>query len=67
ATLQHTWDAESYLALKLHYEEEALVRTLRSAELVRLEAAARLRLAALPATAFRWPAPIVYAWGDRPA
>lgn len=67
ATLEHTWDAESYLALKLHYEEEALARTLGSAELARLEAAARRRLAALPASAFHWATPIVYAWGDRPA
>ncbi|HEX5465561.1 MAG TPA: methyltransferase domain-containing protein [Candidatus Limnocylindrales bacterium] len=67
ATLDFTWDAESYLALKMHYEEEGLTRRLDAAARARLEAAAQRRLSVLPAEAFRWPRPIVYAWGERPA
>lgn len=65
--LEHGWDAASYLALKLEYEEEPLVRALDPSDRARLEDAARRRLESLPPGAFRWQAPIVYAWGDRPA
>ncbi|HEX5451091.1 MAG TPA: methyltransferase domain-containing protein, partial [Candidatus Limnocylindrales bacterium] len=66
ATLERQWDAESYLAFKLAYEEEPLVRALDPATGQALEVAARRRLAALPSAAFRWVAPIVYAQGTRP-
>jgi SAM-dependent methyltransferase len=67
AVLEHRWDAASYLALKLEYEEEPLIRALDPSDRARLEDAARRRLGLLPPDAFRWQAPIVYAWGDRPA
>ena len=64
--LEHRWDAEGYLAFKLDYEEEELVRTLDAAARDRLATAARRRLGALHPDEFIWRTPIVFAWGDRP-
>lgn len=63
--LDHLWTPEEYLAYKVRYDESALMRELDETVAARLEQRARARLAGLPAEAFRWRPPIIYARGDR--
>lgn len=64
--LVRTWTAASYLDLQLRYEADVLVASVDTDARTRLEAAAARRLAAVPAAAWTWRAPFVYAWGRRP-
>ncbi|HET7677026.1 MAG TPA: class I SAM-dependent methyltransferase [Candidatus Limnocylindrales bacterium] len=64
--LLHHWQRDEYLAYKL-YDEGELLAILDAAQRVRLEEEARRRIAALPDAALDWRAPLVQAWGRKPA
>jgi ubiquinone/menaquinone biosynthesis C-methylase UbiE len=60
-TLDYEWTFDSYLSYKLAYDERALLSWLEPDKRAALESNARRRLSALPANAFRWLAPVVFA------
>jgi ubiquinone/menaquinone biosynthesis C-methylase UbiE len=64
--LEYEWNAEAYLEYKLAYDETALVAALNEGQRARLEGRARERLARLPADAFAWRPPIVFAAARKP-
>ncbi len=63
--LEYRWDAASYLEFLEAYDEWDLFESLTAAERTRLREATAAKLRALPAEAFVWRAPIVYAFGRR--
>lgn len=65
-TLEYEWTMESYLDYKLDYDERAFLSTLTEEQRRELERNARIRLAKLPPSAFRWQAPVVFARGFAP-
>ena len=64
--LEYQWTMESYLDYKLDYDELSLLSTLNDQQRRELERNARIRLAKLPPSAFRWQAPVVFARGFAP-
>jgi ubiquinone/menaquinone biosynthesis C-methylase UbiE len=64
--LEYDWTLETYLEYKLAYDERTLMAALDAGQRERLESSARERLAQLPADAFRWQPPIVFAAARRP-
>jgi SAM-dependent methyltransferase len=66
ATLTFDWDLASYLEFKIRYDEIALFQWLPDEQAHRLVDIAHRRLAALPADAFRWRAPVVSVVAERP-
>jgi ubiquinone/menaquinone biosynthesis C-methylase UbiE len=65
--LDHAWEPARYPDFLEEYGEYELFRSLPWALRRRVRRRARERLATLPATDFRWRAPIVTALGRRPA
>lgn len=63
--LDYRWDAASYLEFLEAYDEWDLFESLKPAERTRLRETAAAKLRRLPAEAFAWRAPIVYAFGRR--
>lgn len=64
--LEYDWSPEKYLEYKLAYDERTLVAELDEGQRDRLERGARERLARLPAAAFAWRPPVVFAAARRP-
>lgn len=64
--LEYRWDATSYLAFLEAYDERDLFESLPAADRDRLRTTVAAKLRALPAEAFVWRAPIVFAFGRRP-
>jgi SAM-dependent methyltransferase len=67
ARLEHRWDVDSYLTTQERLWEVDLMASLDDGVRSRLLDDARARLARLEDDAFRWRAPIVYAFATRPA
>lgn len=63
--LEHRWDAETYLATQERLWESELLASLDDGLRERVLGEARVRLGRLDNEAFRWRAPIVYAFGER--
>lgn len=66
AWLEYRWDAASYLEFVEAYDERDLFESLTEADRARLRAVAAAKFRALPAEAFVWRTPIVFAFGRRP-
>lgn len=64
--LEYGWDAASYLEFLEAYDERELFESLAADDRARLRAAVAAKFAALPAEAFLWRTPIVFAFGRRP-
>jgi len=64
--LEYDWTLDSYLEYKLAYDERALMAALSEEQQEQLARRARERLAALPASAFEWRPPIVFAAARKP-
>ena len=64
--LRHAWTLESFLAYKVGYDDEGLIRSLSRADRARLDRIARRRLAALGIEDFVWSTNVVMVVGARP-
>lgn len=64
--LEYPWDLESYLDYKQNYGESALFSVLQERDAERLRRSSRERLQRLPASAFVWRTPVVYASAIKP-
>jgi hypothetical protein len=59
--LEYDWNLDSYLAYKFAYDETSLLAVLSEDQRATLQRRARERLSHLPADAFQWRPPIVFA------
>lgn len=66
AWLEYGWDAASYLEFVEAYDERDLFESLAEMDRARLRAVAAAKFQALPAEAFVWRTPVVFAFGQRP-
>jgi hypothetical protein len=64
--LEYSWTAASYLEFVEQYDAAEIFASLRGRERRRVRERLATRLAALPASAFDWAAPVVFASGRKP-